>query len=288
MNYSVAGICILFTTLLSFSACKVNKTPARKYVRVDKYAIKQRYGLNTVDTPGADKAAKEKDAIELKRQLMDNLLPLWQYEIPFTTFNGKAKMHYASSTDKQEFVAHIRISKDKVIWINVTAAMGAVNVARVLVTPDSIYFVNYLQREAQKIQLSDAAKLLPVPADFKVMQNLIIGNILNRTGNISDATDFGGTWTLQVEDTLMTQELGFNKSDSTIRSLQMKTKDNVLHGMIKFGSYELTNGRKFSTGRAVSISNAGEPHDIDMNFNKAEFDQPVDFPFSIPKNFKLK
>jgi hypothetical protein len=70
--------------------------------------------------------------------------------------------------------------------------------------------------------------------------------------------------------------------------MQIHTKDNVLQGMINFGKYELTNGRKFSTDRTININNAGEPHNIDMNFNKAEFDQQVDFPFSIPKNFKLK
>ena len=144
MNHSVARICAGLIALVTVNACQVSKKPVRKYVRIDKYAIKERYGVNTVDTPGAGKGAKEETANEMKKTLMDNLLSLWQHEIAFTTFNGKARMHYASSTDKQEFVAHIRIRKDSVIWINVTAAMGAVNVARVYITPDSIFFVNYL------------------------------------------------------------------------------------------------------------------------------------------------
>jgi hypothetical protein len=273
------------------ASCQVlNKKPVSRRPLVNRYAIKKRYGINTVDSVRRDSnyVYSAVDTAAQKKSLLDNLLSLWQKEIPFTTFNGKAKMRYESSSAKQEFVAHIRISKDKIIWINVTAAMGAINVARVYITPDSIFFINYLQREAQKIQIADAVKLLPVPADFKIMQNLIIGNVLNRLGNATDATDYGGTWTLQIDDANMQQQLGYNKSDSTVRSMQIHTRDNVLQGMINFGKYELTNGRKFSTDRTININNAGEPHNIDMNFNKAEFDQPVDFPFSIPPKFKLK
>jgi len=290
MNHKVIYRIIILVTLCVIASCKVNKKPASRRPIVNKYAIKKRYGINTVDSVKRDSnyVYGPVDSVEQKKSLLENLLSLWQKEIPFNTFSGKAKMHYESSSAKQEFVAHIRISRDKIIWINVTAAMGAINVARVYITPDSIFFVNYLQREAQKLQIADAVKLLPVPADFKIMQNLIIGNVLNQLGNATDATDYGGTWTLQIEDVNMMQQLGYNKSDSTMGSMQIHTKDNVLQGMINFGKYVLTNGRKFSTDRTININNAGEPHNIDMNFNKAEFDQQVDFPFSIPKNFKLK
>lgn len=289
MNHNMVRWGIVLISLVTFSACQVNKKPVSKRPLVNRYAIKQRYGINTVDTVKRDSNyIASGDTVLQKKTLLGNLLSLWQKEIPFTTFSGKAKMKYASSSDKQEFVAHIRIAKDKVIWVNVTAAMGALNVARVYITPDSLFFVNYLQREAQKMPIADAIKLLPVPADYRVLQNLIIGNVLNNSGNAIDASDFGGTWTLMVEDSSMVEQLGYNKSDSTIRSLQMHTRDNVLQGMINFGNYELTNGRRFSTGRSFTISNAGEPHYIDMNFNKAEFDQPIEFPFSIPPKFKLK
>lgn len=289
MNHSMVRWGIVLISLITFSACQVNKKTASKRPLVNRYAIKQRYGINTVDTVKRDSNfIASGDTARQKKTLLENLLSLWQKEIPFTTFSGKAKMKYASSSDKQEFVAHIRIAKDKVIWVNVTAAMGALNVARVYITPDSLFFVNYLQREAQKMPIADAIKLLPVPADYRVLQNLIIGNVLNNAGNAVDASDFGGTWTLKVEDSSMVEQLGYNKSDSTIRSLQMHTRDNVLQGMINFGNYEITNGRRFATGRSFTISNAGEPHYIDMNFNKAEFDQPIDFPFSIPPKFKLK
>jgi hypothetical protein len=57
---------------------------------------------------------------------------------------------------------------------------------------------------------------------------------------------------------------------------------------MQYGTYENTNGRKFSTERVLNITNAGEQHYLEMSFNKAEFDMPIEVPFSIPKNYQLK
>lgn len=291
MKFNIAWVSVVLIAITSvFTSCQTNKQPVRKNLWFEKkYAIKERFGVNTVDTPGGgmrEEIAKEPNG--QKQLLMTALAPLLMNEIDYKTFSGKAKMHYASNDQKQEFVSHIRIHKDSVIWVNVTAAAGMVSVARIYITPDSLFLLNHLQKEVHKLAIADANKLLPIPVNFVLVQNLLIGNLLKKGGTAKDATDFGGTWTLSVEDTDMDQQIGFNKTDSTIRSLQMRTKDDAVQGMVQYGAYENTNGRKFATERVLTISKGGEPHYLDMNFNKAEFDLPVELPFSIPKNYKLK
>lgn len=291
MKFNIAWVSVVLIAITSvFTSCQTNKQPVRKNLWFEKkYAIKERFGVNTVDTPGGgmrEEIAKEPNG--QKQLLMTALAPLLMNEIDYKTFSGKAKMHYASNDQKQEFVSHIRIHKDSVIWVNVTAAAGMVSVARIYITPDSILLLNHLQKEVHKLAITDANKLLPISVNFALVQNLLIGNLLKKGGTATDATDFGGTWTLSVEDTDMDQQIGFNKTDSTIRSLQMRTKDDSVQGMVQYGGYENTNGRKFATERVLTISNSGEPHYLDMNFNKAEFDLPVELPFNIPKNYKLK
>lgn len=291
MKFNIAWVSVVLIAITSvFTSCQTNKQPVRKNLWFEKkYAIKERFGVNTVDTPGGgmrEEIVKEPNG--QKQLLMTALAPLLMNEIDYKTFSGKAKMHYASNDQKQEFVSHIRIHKDSVIWVNVTAAAGMVSVARIYITPDSLFLLNHLQKEVHKLAIADANKLLPIPVNFALVQNLLIGNLLKKGGTATDATDFGGTWTLSVVDTDMDQQIGFNKTDSTIRSLQMRTKDDSVQGMVQYGAYENTNGRKFATERVLTISNGGEPHYLDMNFNKAEFDLPVELPFSIPKNYKLK
>ena len=290
MKFNIAWVSVVLiaiTTILT--SCQTNKQPVRKNVWFEKkYAIKERFGANTVDTPGGGAVAAPAEPNAQKQLLMAALAPLLQNEIVYNTFSGKAKMEYASKDGKKEFTAFIRIRKDSAIWINVTAAAGMVSVARIYITPDSLFLLNHLQKEAYKMAVADAGKLLPIPVSFSLVQNLFIGNLLQKGGTMKDATDFGGTWTVDVADAGMRQQIGFNKADSTIRTVQMRSDDDAVQGMMQYGAYENTNGRKFSGERVLNITNAGEQHYLEMSFNKADFDLPIETPFSIPKNYQLK
>jgi hypothetical protein len=291
MKFNIAWVSVVLIAITTIiTSCQTNKQPVRKNVWFEKkYAIKERYGVNTVDTPGGSSGtAKTNEPNAQKQLLMAALAPLLQNEIAYSTFSGKAKMEYASKDGKKEFTAFIRIRKDSTIWVNVTAAAGMVSVARIYITPDSLFLLNHLQKEAYRMAVADAGKLLPIPVSFLLVQNLFIGNLLQKGGTPKDATDFGGTWTVDVEDGGMRQQIAFNKADSTIRTVQMRSEDDAVQGMMQYGTYENTNGRKFATERVLNITNAGEQHYLEMSFNKAEFDLPIDAPFSIPKNYQLK
>ena len=276
MNRLLAGVVVLVLVLICGS-CAVGKKPVRKKVIVDSTAV----------TKLPDTISKQRAVNEAKQALISQLTPLWQQHINFTTFNGKAKMHYDGPDQKQEFTANIRIKKDEVIWASVTA-LGLVNVARIYITPDSFKLINYLENNVLLMSFADAGKVLPVPVDFSILQNMIIGNVLKQSGKVTDANEFGGTWSLSVEDGEYLQQLTYNKSDSTLRSGQLMTKaEGGPQGMIQYGNYETVSNRRFANSRAINIVNKGLTYYMDMNFNKVEFDQPVDFPFSIPKKFKI-
>lgn len=284
MSRSMVRICVLLMSLcLMASSCRlIRKKPNRRNVTVDSTAT------TTVDTTSNQVTVPTLSPE--KQQIVAYLAPQWQQQVDFTTFVGKAKMHYEGKGEKQDFNANFRIKKDSVIWISVTAAaFGIVNVARVLVTPDSLLLINYLQNEVYRMPISEANKLLPTPVDFATLQNLIIGNALKNTGTPTDASDFGGTLSLQVEDNQFIQLIAFNKADTTMRTYQFRTREvNGPQGIIQFGKYDMMDGRRFSTTRAINLINAGEQHYIDMNFVNANFGQAVDFPFSIPRSFNRK
>lgn len=274
---SKAGLGIIaFILLINLPACKVGKKPTHRKATVDSAAM-----ARTRDSLKAVELTKEKE------QLIANLTPLWSRQIAFNTFNAKVKAHYEGPDQKHDFTANIHIQKDKAIWANVTA-LGMVNVARILITPDSFKMINYLENKATVMSIKDAQGQLPVPVDFQVLQNMILGNVLKKSGTITDATDFGGTFNLNTADDDYVQQYAYNKVDSTIRSAQiMSKKEANAHGVMQMGNYEMATGRKFSTSRSLNMMEGGKMHILDMNFNKVDFDQPVDFPFTIPKKYPI-
>jgi hypothetical protein len=229
-----------------------------------------------------------KKPVENNSALAAVIMPLLQRQISFNTFSGKAKMHFKGLGQNNQFSANIRIKKDEVIWINITALGGFVPVARLYITPDSFQLINTMERSAMQLPIAEAVKVLPVKADFSMLQNLLIGNALRTTGKPISAGDEGGSLRLQTETEDLVQEVTYNKADSNLRSLQMRTTDNRTEGLIQYGNYGMTSGRAFSESRAISLNNAGEPYYLDMNFSSAEFDVEIDLPFTIPKSYKLK
>ena len=282
MNRFILSVITLFIFSVGFTACGVGRKTVRSKPVIDTTAR-----LKPVDTTVAPVTTTINSTD--KKQLIDSLSPLWQKHFTYTTFVGKAKMHYEGSGINQEFTANFRVKKDSIIWVAVTALGGMVQVARVYITPDSFYLVNYIQKEAYRMPISQAAKLLPVPIDFSTIQNLIVGEALRSGGNITDAATLPDVWSKQVEDSNYIQQIAYNKADSTMRSGLLRIRGaSGMQGTIQYSNYSLTDSRLFSLDRNINIQNAGDQYTLDMSFVNADFDQPLEYPFSIPRNYTMK
>lgn len=238
-------------------------------------------------TAATDSAAMATNAE--KSRLLTDLAPLWSTSIDYTTFSGKAKMTYEGKGQSNDFTANFRMRKDSVVWVSITAVGGIVNVAKALITPDSIKAVNYLQKEVYLMKFSDAGKLLPAAIDFATLQHFIIGNALMQNGQAVDATDFGGTWTVQMTADSFIQQLAFNKADSTMRTSQLRSvRESGPAIIINYGNYSTPAGRRFADSRAINILNNNEQSYLDMNFSNVTFDQQLEYPFSVPSKYTVK
>lgn len=246
---------------------------------------------HTVDSLAAISSVSPEAAVisPEKQQLIQTYSPLWTHTIPFSTFSGKARCHYEQGQNKQDFTANIRIKKDEVIWVSVNALGGIVQVARMMITPDSFRLVNYIKSEIMEIPLAEAIKILPVPADFFVLQRLLMGHVLKPVSRFTDAADTGENLSLQGEGEDLYQEAVFQKQDSTLRFFRMQTvAENGPSGTIVYTNYAVKDNRKFSMTRAIQVQNAGISYLLEMDFTSAYFDQAVSFPFSVPKHYERK
>jgi len=291
MNRYLCGILLLILSG-GLTSCSFHRlVTRRKAATYDKNAVLQSTDTTKTAsipppaTPTApDTMAKAPVQDTAKMRLIDQLTTIWERKIDFKTFKGKAKVHFESPEDKQEFTADFRVRKDSVIWINVTVL--GVSAARILINKDSLFMVSWLPRkEVKRIALKDAVKILPTRVDFASLEHLILGEPL-RDGNITDAASSGSSWSLDVEDSNYIQRVTYNKSDTTIRTAQLRTRNpKGPQTMSEFGSYEVIANRKVSTWRVINIQNGDNVYMLDLNFSKEDFDEDLDYPFSFPKNY---
>lgn len=221
--------------------------------------------------------------------LIESLLPLWNKQLVYTTFSGKARVHYEGKDQEQDFAASIRMERGKKIWVSITA-LGLVEVARLQITPDTIILINRLKKEVTILPFSEAGKLLPLSVDFLTLQGLLIGDVLHPSpqrpvGIVIGAEGFG----LLSRDTNYQQSVLFSSSDSTLRQQQIiGGGGNKTTLLMQYDEYERTAERAFAKGRKINAQDSASHNYIELNFNTADFDQPVDFNFSIPSRYTQK
>jgi hypothetical protein len=282
------GFFVFLSVVLT--ACHIGRKSTKEKVRathkITSLTLDSAAVITDTDTASPTDAARLSPE---KLLLLENLQPLFRRSIQFATFSGKAKMHYEGNGNKNEFTANIRMKKDSVIWISITALGGIMPVARILLTPDSIRMINYLQKEATLMPMSDGVKLLPVPVDFSALQNMIIGNALMQDGTPVDAADWADEWLIVHQDSSYRQEQVFSKTDSTMHSCQLNALANTGPTcMMQYRNYAPSPHGYFPNNRLLYIAYKGNHYTLDMNYNNFSFDTRLEFPFSIPRKYALK
>jgi len=220
--------------------------------------------------------------------MIAELTPLWRRRLNYKTLSGKAKIGLEGPDLSHELTANYRIAKDSVIWVHVTALGGIVSVARIFVTPDSFFMLNYQQKEATKLALKDVGKILPVPVKFQQLQSLFTGDPL-ADGTITGAEEKDSSWSLRVEDASFLQSVTYAKKDSTLALSSLETHDpNGPRALVNYNLYEWVGNHHLSTDRTVHVQNGVKAYTIEMNLSNPEFDKVLEYPFSIPGNYKMK
>ncbi len=209
----------------------------------------------------------------------------------FQTFSGKAKAAYEANGDRKEFSMVIRIQSGKAIWVSINALGGLVNVARALITPDSIQAINYLQREAYRMPYSAASRFLPVSVPFETLQALLTGDPLFAADAPGlSMSETGETVTLLQQRANTTQTLGFRKSDNSLQtaSFNAATSVNRISLQLGYDDYSARSSRPFPKDRTAQINSQGKASSLELHFDEPTWDETVELPFSIPSKYTLK
>jgi hypothetical protein len=210
--------------------------------------------------------------------------------IDFKTFSAKIKMDIETSKEKiPDLVTNVRILKDSIIWVSVSATIFNYEVARLFITKDSVIFVNKKDKEVSYRSISYLQELTDIPFDLKELQNLLVGNPIFFNENNMTVKKF--------EKILLVASLGNDFKSLTTFSLpqnllqhcklddvdvmQNRTAD------VTYDDYSNENGIAFATRRQIVASEKNKL-DIRMHFKQYEFNKELSVSFSVPKNYKKK
>ena len=121
--------------------------------------------------PPADHSRE--DSLAFIRESYNSLL---NNRIDFTTFSAKIDVDYRESESRKFDVnAHVRMYRDSVIWISITAILGFEGL-RVYITRDSVKLLDKQNKTYTARSVAYLQDITALPLDLHSLQDLLVGN----------------------------------------------------------------------------------------------------------------
>jgi len=233
----------------------------------------------TVKADSASVAAANTYNKELLAKLRSN-------NISFNTFTAKLKVDFESDSKQMAGInANLRMQKDSVIWISVSAPIIG-EVARAIITPDSLKAIDKFHKIVYLRDMKNAQDILNIPFDFKTLQDLIIGNPIFLTDSVYQVVKTPAVISFTCDSSVFTSLFNVFADDFILQQSKVMDKDSTRKRSVEltYGEYKSLDKVKFATRRRVFVEEKSYTN-INMDFNKIDFDQPVSFPFTVPSNY---
>lgn len=260
MNRSISSKILFCLVLLSlFSACKVRKVASR---------------------------TKEPLSVTSNR-LSERLQVIEGARVNFDTYSIKAKADFIMDGKSNSASMSIRMQKDQVIWASVTVLAG-LEVARVMITPDSLKILNRFEGTYTAKPFSFIHQFTNPELDFKSLQAMLLGNPEIRWMSDTAGVAFVGA---------RTHYRGKTKSllcdyqfDENAKLVQGKLLDerNAQNLTIDYSRFANLLEKEIPQTIQIRSQTNNQTIVLDLDYVKIDVNEPVSFPFVIPKRFSGK
>jgi len=225
-------------------------------------------------------------AVPVVNKKMENLKLLKSKDLPFNTFSLKGHVDLELDGKENGVNVNIRVKKDQMIWVSLTAFAG-IEVARALITPDSLIVRNNIQSLAIKKPFSYIYKFTSKQVTFKMLQSVISGNTIDELMNENSALELNeSAFTLNGDK----GDLAFRVLFNTLLKTQELNLNDVKAGQalkVVYSDYQDVTGALFPSVIKLNSISGRKKTNIAFDFSKIERNLPLDFPFSVPKRFEL-
>lgn len=205
-------------------------------------------------------------------------------QLNFNTFSGRARTKLDVNGNSNDVTLNIRINKGHKIWVSITAIAG-IEVARALITPDSILVLNKLQGLYIRKPFSYIYTYTSRQLDYNSLEALFVGNaipqLLNDRGDIR--ADNGS---VIISGTL--QELVYKLTvgpDLKVSQMQLSNHDEGQSLQVDNSMFTQAGSRVVPSQINIASSVRTKKIAAGLSYTKMDFDLPLEYPFSIPPGY---
>jgi hypothetical protein len=223
-------------------------------------------------------------------------------ELNYSWISAKADVETAIDGETHNLDIRVKGRKDSAIWISITA-VGLIDVAKLLITRDSVKMVVYVKKQYFKGDFNYINQLLNADLDFDLIQAALFGNSADFDDDdkkLKPVIDRENChYLLSTERKRKLRRIASGQ-DSLKRSLQTMTLNPETFKILKNEFEDAATNRSFHASyddfvakdsvfapRSVNIEIKAEKKvSVKINYVRIDVNQPQKFTLNIPKNYE--
>jgi hypothetical protein len=222
-------------------------------------------------------------------------------QVSFDYLSAKFNVVYYQGRKKTDLRGQFRIRKDSLTWITLSPALG-IEAARITLSNDSAKFINRLNKTYFIGEYSLIDSLLNTSLDYSILEAMILGNELTQYDiNKFRASIDGGLYRITIQERrkikkylksnevnskVLVQNIWLNPDNFKINRIELKELgDDNRKLEVNYLEYHEVEGSILPKEVQINISTS-TPIDINIKFGKTAINEPLRFPFAIPRKYE--
>lgn len=197
-----------------------------------------------------------------------------------TRFSGNVNI----DNDNYSVSGTIRIKKDSAIYISVSPILG-IELARLLVTPDSVHFVNRMEGTYFEGDVEFLNSLLNTRMDFHMLQALLVGNDFSRFS----AENFELS---QEREKLLLKGRGSVQQNILLDPASYKIMENHVYDQqanisirAAYNRHQDLDGQELPQELVLTLTEGNTRSELSVRYNRSSINQPQSITFSVPDRY---
>lgn len=204
----------------------------------------------------------------------------------FKTFSTKAATNLTINDKNFDVTLNIRIKKGEAIWASITYIAG-VEVARAMITPDSLKIMDRINNEYIKKPFNYLHKFSNDEIDYNSLEAVLVGNCLPfALKNNSTINQKDGNTLITGQTNQMIYQISLNQFLKP-QSILLVSDINQQKLQVNITSFQEILNQLFAKTISLSSFVKNKSVKLIMDYDKTQLNQPVDFPFNVPKRFSV-
>ena len=220
----------------------------------------------------------------------------------FNTVNAKFNVEYSENKGRTSLKGQLRIQNDSLIWISFSPALG-IEAARILLTNDSVKFINRLNKTYFTGRYEMLNDLLNTTIEYSILQSMLLGNDLTQynVNKFKSSVD-NGMYRItikerhkikkfirkgEIETQILVQNIWLYPDTFRISKIELRELgDESKKLIVNYDEYMEVDGQFFPKKMSLKIA-ADKNIVLKIDFTKIKLDIEQNYSFKIPSKYDL-